>query len=218
MFIKHRKVGCGRYICLGFVLGTGDQQTLHRLSVFCQFCRSTVQCFFTLISLGKQGAEFLYLLFHICNILQNFLRQSIHGHTVGSHDMGEHLTVDISELSGKSAYLFLLCNLFGYDLITRPDHTLQRPYQHSDTADRRNCQKQQQHHDLNADADSSFSLSCIFFFPLSFSLIHTLLLYATNKYHQKGLRHKSAGPFLIRYVEINSWQLIFHHVWIQHRR
>ena len=49
----------------------------------------------------------------ICNILQNFLRQSIHGHTVGSHDMGEHLTVDISELSGKCAYLFLLCNMFG---------------------------------------------------------------------------------------------------------
>lgn len=85
--------------------------------------------------LGKQVAEFLYTLFHICNILQNFLRQSIHGHTVGSHNMGEHLTVDISELSGKSAYLFLLRNLFGYDLITRPDHTLQRPYQHSDTAD-----------------------------------------------------------------------------------
>jgi hypothetical protein len=120
-------------------------------------------------------------------LCSNFLRMT-----------SEHLTVDISELSGKCAYLFLLCNLFGYDLITHPDHTLQRPYQHSDTADRRNCQKQQQPHDLNADTDSSFSLSCIIFFPLSFSLIHTLLLYATNKYHQKGLRHKSAGPLLIR--------------------
>lgn len=50
-------------------------------------------------------------------------------------DLVDLPAVDISELSGKSAYLFLLRNLFGYDLITRPDHTLQRPYQHSDTAD-----------------------------------------------------------------------------------
>ena len=142
MFIEHRQIRCGRHIGLRLILCTGDQQTLHGLFVFCQFRRSTVKRLSPGIPLRQQSFELRHLLFHISDLLQDLIRQIFHCHTVGGHDMGQHLPVNVSKLSGKLRDFLLFSHLTGHDFIVGYNDRLQRLHQHSHTAECSNCQQQ----------------------------------------------------------------------------